>query len=439
IGDVHLGTSCSGVPDVVSSMGIDAAELTPASALSLSVDLAIKEQVSAVVFAGDVVENTNARFEALPPPERCLGRLLDASIEVIAVAGNHDVEALPRPASMLEGNVLLGAGGKWESRTIEKDGRPVAEGVGWSFGERHVRQSPVASLLAEPPAPTAATIPRIGLLRADLDPAGGTYAPVRQAELDNCGFDAWLLGHIHKPSIHDLAARAAAGPSGYLGSLVGLDRSETGPHGPWILRVGDGGQLDLEHVPLAPLRWEHVSISVEGLEDAEDVEDRLISEATSHVDRIQREGPVPRAVGLIARLTGGSPCHEEVRKRISAGQWNELGRMVNGTVAFFGKITAEMRPRIDLEEIAKGDDPAVLIAQRLISLEHDDKRSKGLLEQAREALAGTARDDRWSPVNEHRNATDRLSDQALRDVLRRSGMTALSKMLSHDESSGAPS
>ena len=144
---------------------------------------------------------------------------------------------------------LLGAGGKWESRTIEKDGRPVAEVVGWSFGERHVRQSPVASLLAEPPAPTAATIPRIGLLRADLDAAGGTYAPVRQAELDNCGFDAWLLGHIHKPFIHDLAARAAAGPSGYLGSLVGLDRSETGPHGPWILRVGDGGQLDLEHVP----------------------------------------------------------------------------------------------------------------------------------------------------------------------------------------------
>ena len=69
IGDVHLGTSCSGMPDVVSSMGIDAAELTPASALSLSVDLAIKEQVSAVVFAGDVVESTNARFEALPPLE----------------------------------------------------------------------------------------------------------------------------------------------------------------------------------------------------------------------------------------------------------------------------------------------------------------------------------------------------------------------------------
>ncbi len=228
-------------------------------------------------------------------------------------------------------------------------------------------------------------------------------------------------------------------PSGYLGSLVGLDRSETGPHGPWILGVGDWGELDLEHVLLAPLRWEQVPISVEGLEDAEDVEDRLMGEATSHVDRIQQKGLVLRAVGLIARLTGGSPCHQVVRKRISAGQWKELGRIVNGTAVFFGKFTANMRPRIDLEEIANGDDPAALIAQRLISLEHDDEWSKGLLQQAREALAGTARDDRCSPVDEHRNATDPLSDEALRDVLRRCGMTALSTMLPHDESSGAPS
>lgn len=193
IGDVHLGTSCSGVPDVVSSMGIDPGNLTPTNTLELSVDLANKEQVSAVLFAGDVVESTNARFEALPPLEECMRRLLDAGIEVIAVPGNHDVEALPRLASMLEGFVLLGAGGNWESRMIEKDRKPVAEEIGWSFGERHVRQSPVASLLAEPQAPSAASIPRIGLLHAGLNASGGTYAPIRQTKLDNCGFDAWLL------------------------------------------------------------------------------------------------------------------------------------------------------------------------------------------------------------------------------------------------------
>lgn len=75
-----MGTSCSGVPEVVSSVGIDPGDLTPANTLNLSVDLAIKEQVSAVLFAGDVVESTNARFEALPPLERCIGRLLDSTL-----------------------------------------------------------------------------------------------------------------------------------------------------------------------------------------------------------------------------------------------------------------------------------------------------------------------------------------------------------------------
>ena len=306
IGDVHLGTRCSGVPGVISSWGIDPNELTPAVALRLAIDLAVEEQVDAVLFAGDVVESTNARFEAISPLEECIRRLLDSGIEVIAVAGNHDVEALPRMASLLEGFTLLGAGGRWESRTIEKDTAPVAEIIGWSFGERYVRQSPVAQLLSEPLERVSSSVPRIGLLHADLNASGGTYAPIRQVELNDTGFDAWLLGHIHKPSIENLSARAESRPSGYLGSLTGLDPSETGPHGPWILRVREGGEIHLEHIPLAPMRWEQVSISVDGLDHVEDVADRLMSEAANHVRRIGQEGPVPRAVGLIARLTGTS-------------------------------------------------------------------------------------------------------------------------------------
>src|SRR3546814_11087376 len=68
-------------------------------------------------------------------------------------------------------------------------------------------------------------IPRIGLLHADLDASGGHYAPIRQAELDSTGYDAWLLGHIHKPSLENLSASSGSRPSGYLGSLV--DRQST--------------------------------------------------------------------------------------------------------------------------------------------------------------------------------------------------------------------
>ena len=433
IGDVHLGTSCSGVPDVVSSWGIDPKELTPAAALKLSADLAIEQELDAVLFAGDIVESTNARFEAMLPLEECVHRLQDAGIEVIAVAGNHDVEALPRLASLLDGFTLLGAGGRWESRTVTKKMVPVAEIIGWSFGERFVRQSPVAQLLSEPLEPVSTRVPRIGLLHADLNASGGHYAPIRQVELNDTGYDAWLLGHIHKPSIDSLSAPANSPPSGYLGSLVGLDPSETGAHGPWLLRVHDGGGLHLEHIPLAPLRWEQVSVSVEGLKHVEDVADRLLGDAADFVRQIGQAGPAPRALGLRARLTGTSLCHEDIEKWIAAGEWKDLRRVADGTAIFFTKIIAAMKPKRDLAKIAEGDDPAALMARRLVALMRGDDQSNDLLVQAREALNDVARDQLWSPVNEHRNATDPLSVEALRDVLFRSGMMALNAMLSQND------
>lgn len=434
IGDVHLGTGCSGVPDIVSSWGIDPTELTPAAALQRAAEFAVEQEVQAVLLAGDVVESTNSRFEAMPPLEACIRLLVDAGIEVIAVAGNHDVEALPRLASLIDGFTLLGAGGRWESRIVTKNEIPVAEFVGWSFGDRFVRQSPVAELLLEPLERASAQVSRIGLLHADLDASGGHYAPIRQAELDNTGYDAWLLGHIHKPSLENTSARAGARPSGYLGSLVGLDPSETGPHGPWLLRVEDGRSLHLEQIPLAPMRWEQVSISVEGLEHVEDVADRLLGEAETIARQISQEGHAPRALGLRARLIGTSACHEEIERRVAAREWKDLGRVVDGTAVFFNKVVSAMTPRLDLAELAKGDDPAALMARRLEVLGRDDDESNELLEQARAALAGTARDERWSPVGKHRNASDPLSDEALREVLLRSGTTALNAMLSRDES-----
>ncbi len=429
IGDVHLGKRCSGVPDLVWSWGIDRGELTPAGALERATDFAIEQKVDAVLFAGDVVESTNARFEAIPPLEDCVGRLRREGIQVIAVAGNHDVEALPRLERLLGGFTLLGAAGIWESKAVTRNKVPVAEIVGWSFGERFVRQSPVTELLLNPLEAVSTSVPRIGLLHADLNVSGGSYAPVRQVELDDTGYDAWLLGHIHKPSIEGLSGRESSRPSGYLGSLVGLDSSETGPHGPWILRVHDGRKLDLQHIPLAPLRWEQVSISVEGLEHADDVADRLLSEATELVRRIGREGPAPRAIGMIARLTGSSPCHEDISRRIDAGEWKDLGRVIDGTAVFLSKIVAAMTPQLDLAEIAKGDDPAALMARRLIVLQQDNDQSRVLLAEARAALIGIARDERWSVVDEHRSTGAPHSDQALRDVLLRSGMTALNAML----------
>ena len=430
IGDIHLGTRCSGLPDDLLSWGIDPEDLTPAAALKLSVDFAIKQNVDAVLFAGDVVESTNARFEAILPLEQSIRRLLEAEIQVVAIAGNHDVEALPRLAALIDGFEVLGAGGQWESRTITKNQQPVAEIVGWSFGDRFVRQSPLAQLLAEPLEPVSSSIPRIGLLHADLDASGGHYAPIRQIELDNTGYDAWLLGHIHKPSLQNSLDAGDAAPSGYLGSLVGLDATETGLHGPWLITVLGRADFLMKQVPLTPLRWEQISVSVDGLEYVEDVPDRLLAEAEKFVHQLSEAGSAPIALGLRVRLEGASDQYEEIRQKVAAGDWNTLGRVIDGTGVFFKKIIDSMELHLELTEISTGDDPAALLARRILLLQHNDDQSAALLEAARAELSSIARDDQWSPLCDQRSATDPLSDEALREMLLQAGKAALQSMVS---------
>lgn len=154
IGDVHLGTRPSSLPEGLDDAGVDLRALTPEAALLAAVARAIDEGVDGVVFAGDVVESTNARFEAMRPLERAVRELLAVGIPVLAVAGNHDVEALPRLAREIEGFELLGEGGRWQTRLIEKAGGPSVEILGWSFPERQVRNSPVGQLLRDPIPPT---------------------------------------------------------------------------------------------------------------------------------------------------------------------------------------------------------------------------------------------------------------------------------------------
>ena len=423
IGDVHLGTRCSGIPDAVMDWGINPADLTPAATLERCVDLALDRKVAAVLFAGDVVDSSNARFEAMVPLETCTRRLLDAGIEVIAVAGNHDVQALPRMASMVDGFRLLGAGGTWQTHVVSHHGAAVAEIIGWSFPTSEVRQSPVADLLRHPPARTSAGIPRIGLLHADLGASGGVYAPVRRAELDDAGCDAWLLGHIHRPSL-------AGGVCGYLGSLAGLDPSETGPHGPWLVTPLPDGRMELHQEVLAPVRWEEITVSLDdSLEDADDVADRLLAEAGTRCREIADEGPLPRILGLKARLAGSIPCYGDVMTRLASGDWVDLGRMVDGTAVFYSRIVPALTPGRDLHQLAEGSDPAALLARRLVMLEKGGEEAQELIRQARTELAGVAGETHWAPVDDHRHAIDPLADETLRDTLIRAGRMALDAML----------
>ncbi len=415
VGDMHLGRRPSRIP---ADLELDPASLTPAAAWRRVVALAISERVDAVVLSGDVVESDNRYFEAYTALERGVRELSDARIQVVAVAGNHDVDVLPRLADEIAAFHLLGRGGLWETHEIVRDGRTLLRIVGWSFPQRVVERSPLESF--DPPRDR--DVPLIGLLHCDLDATASRYAPVALRELERYGLDAWLLGHVHKPSL-----TAGDRRIGYLGSLQGLDPSETGAHGPWMLRVGGTATLSLEHLSLAPLRWEELEVSVDDVGSKSDAESRIVRAIAELHERTRRETRPPAVVGCRVRFVGRTRLGVDLRALCATNALVEFRPSFDGMLYFVDRVTNSARPALDLESIARQSDPPGLLAQRILQLERsgDPGEASELVRTATKSLRDVANQGTWQALGD-----PDLGDAAVRARLIRVGTRALEDLLS---------
>ena len=425
VGDIHLGRRPARLPADLGEWDLDPALFTPAAAWSATVDLALREEVDAVVLAGDVVQEDNARFEAFGRLADGVSRLVDRGIQVWAVSGNHDVEALPRLVDLIPGFRLLGRGGRWELATLHRDGQPLVHFLGWSFPEPRFGSSPLAG--RNRPEPPRDGRPCFGVLHADLDGHDSAYAPVSRAELDGVPVDGWFLGHVHKPS--DLSGPR---PVGYLGSLVGLDPSETGPHGPWLLHAGRE-KPELRHVPLAPLRWQEVEIDVSGWKSLE----HLLPEVERALESLHRslapEAGALRAVGCRLRWTGITPLRRDLRAVSVSPEIESLRRLWDPILYFIDRAEDRTRPALDLPAIAREQHPAGLLARRLLALVNDGPEAAELIHRARGRLEQVGAEATWSSLEPLR-----LDDERVRTLLIETGTEAIEELLSQVGSESDP-
>ena len=414
VGDIHLGRTPSRLPEELSAR---ARELGPVGAWKRAVDAAIDTGVKAVLLAGDVVERENDFFEAYRELELGVRRLTEAGIDVIGVAGNHDVKALPRLAKHIPEFRLLGAGGHWEYCRIGDNANSLTL-WGWSFPRKEVRTSP----LSDQSFALESGI-NLGLLHCDRDAVDSSYAPVSSRELQQSGLDGWLLGHIHKPD-----GLSAGSLSGYLGSLTGLDRSETGSHGPWLIGIVRGQIESVEQLPLAPLRWETVEVDLEGVGEPAEANERLLI-ALRELDReivkiaaVRDPVVTPDAVGAHIILRGRTRFGAAACDQIS-GQRGEIVYSADDREYFIGQVSVNTHPEIDLEELARQLTPPGLLARRLLVLdepeghpERDDlvaKARRRLREQGQKPLWNGLDTDDPDPVARLREAGLRALDQLL--------------------------
>ncbi|MFO7653224.1 MAG: metallophosphoesterase [Candidatus Krumholzibacteriia bacterium] len=439
IGDMHLGRAPARVAGVCDLLGRSLADLGPGAAWARSVEEALARRVDAVLLAGDLVDSENARFEAWGQLQRGVERLHAGGIPVLAVAGNHDVAVLPRLAAHLPGLTLLGADGRWQSAIVGGDaggggagggdagggagGGPPVEVVGWSFPRSHVTTSPLAESLPPGDVPVAA---RLGLLHADLDASGSRYAPVSRAELANAPVQGWLLGHIHRP---DLAPPGGGTLQvcGYLGSVVGLDPSETGPHGPWLLTVTRGGTIAAEHLPLAPLRWERTALATD---EWHDPERDLEREVPARLDEIlaAAAGPADVVAAVTLELDGRCRDLDSVEAAAARLAGDLPPRHRGQATAFLAAIQVRARPAWDLTRLARHEDLPGLLARRLLELEAGEPAAQDLLDRA----VGTLRERALAPQFAGHTLPD-PGPAEVRERLLRAGFRALDRLLRQKE------
>lgn len=455
LADVHLGLVPARLP---ADLADRAHDLGPAAAWRRAVDLALGEGVSAVLLAGDLVDGVSDFFEAFSALRVGVSRLAEAGVQVLAVAGNHDTEVLGRLVKAVPQVRLLGAGGRWEAVDVMgPDGGACVRVVGWSFAGRWVEECPLegsglAHALAQAdaawdssaPPPASRPVVTLGLLHADRDQTGSRYAPVTSAQLATAAVDVWLLGHVHKPDVS--LTDCAWGKGGYLGSLTASDPGEHGARGAWLLEVEPGGELRMRHVSLAPLRWEHLSIDVSHLGQAEEVTPLL----ASHLERLvvsldgvgsnpagapgagaARPGsaPVrglrPAALGCRITLVGHSPIRSQIEAVLRAEGVTGVTTLLDEVEVFIERVSVDALPAADLHELAGSSDPLGLLAARVLALKDagSELRSR-LVEQARpkiEAVGG----QQWASGA----AAAPLTDDEVAGILEEAALRALDALL----------
>lgn len=248
-GDLHLGRTSTRLPSSKRDQG------RAISGWKRLVDAAIQEGVHAVVLSGDVLDQTDAFWEASGPFSQGIHQLARHGIHTYAVAGNHDAMILPHLAASLPGDAftLVGANGIWERVTLEENGSPALYLDGWSFQTTTQRTDPTQSY--PPQLPDG--VPVLGVVHGDPGVADSKYAPLSLSRLQSLPVDGWLLGHIHKPTLTPGAPWVLMP-----GSPHPLDPGEPDAHHGWLLEV-QGGKLT-DPVPFCPaaIRYRSVTLTL---------------------------------------------------------------------------------------------------------------------------------------------------------------------------------
>lgn len=304
LADVHLDTSFSGRTARIRTRLRQATR----EAFRNAVDLALSEEVHAVLVAGDLFDGARLSFETERFLVDELARLTGAGIAVFYATGNHDPGSLRsarREIAWPTGVTFISDADPRRFAVNDRNGAPV----GWVTGAGHASHNETRDLAARFPAPEG-VLPEVALLHTQVvgsrdAEAHDPYAPTALETLSNARYDYWALGHVHVrqaladvPGIH------------YPGNLQGRNPRETGAKGALLVEVARGSAPQVEFRALAPVRWE--SLVIRDPVEANSLDGLLRLIRDRWADR-RRDDPAPEAEWMLrVQVTGSTPLWREM-------------------------------------------------------------------------------------------------------------------------------
>ena len=327
--DIHLDSPLRGL-DRYEGCPVDEIRGATRAALQRLVDLAVAEQVSFVLIAGDVYDGDWPDHGTGLFFSKRMGELKDAGIPVYLISGNHDARSkMTRELRLPEGVHLLGSD---KPVTLHLPDLDVA-----IHGQSFATEKVTDDLAATYPAPVLGCF-NIGLLHTSADGREGhdRYAPCSVETLRAKGYDYWALGHVHTREEVDVRDVPIIFP----GNVQGRHIREPGAKGCVVVTV-DGHQTTRTFHPLDVVRWATCMVDATTLTSADGVSTHFGVQIPAWLAEID-----DRKLAVRVEVVGATPAHAEIHAAAAdliAQIQDEANRLGSGRV-WVEKVRFKTRP-----------------------------------------------------------------------------------------------
>jgi DNA repair protein SbcD/Mre11 len=342
--DLHIDSPFKGLSSVEPKLA-ETLRKSTYKAFQNIVELALKEEVDAVLIAGDIYDGSDKSLEAQLKFRSGLQKLADSGIDTFIVNGNHDpLDGWSASLNWPE-RVHLYSGNHTECFPITKNGEVKAHIYGISYPTRDVRENLALKFIRSNQGFA------IGLLHCNVGHQAGhdNYAPCTIEDLVASKMDYWALGHIHRFQVLRESEPAVV----YSGNSQARHMRETGEKGCCLVTLNQSAPPVIKFIATDVVRFVQDEVDLSGAISLEEVIHAARAKCENFADQVKE-----REIYFNLILTGRTQVHAELkRKTVLEDLQEEIGTYFKGRIpSIWVNLKLNTLGVYDIDSLRQGKD-----------------------------------------------------------------------------------